>query len=110
MESGGGCFPQVSGIRFTYDLSQPVGNRIASIEVKSNRGYQSIDLEAVYKVAVNSFLSEGNDGYQVFKQAISSKDLGYMQYDVVTEYITKHSPVNPQLEGRINGSNLNYGA
>lgn len=106
VESGGGCFPQVSGIRFTYDLSQPVGHRIASIEVKSNRGYQSIDLEAVYKVAVNSFLSEGNDGYQVFKQAISSKDMGYMQFDVVMEYIAKHSPINPQTEGRIKGVNL----
>src|SRR5687767_13080314 len=38
VEEGSGRFPQVSGIRFTWDGSQPAGSRIVSVEVQGEDG------------------------------------------------------------------------
>ncbi|HID64719.1 MAG TPA: multifunctional 2',3'-cyclic-nucleotide 2'-phosphodiesterase/5'-nucleotidase/3'-nucleotidase, partial [Anaerolineae bacterium] len=98
-----GRFPQVGGLRYSFNPAQPVGSRIVSVEVKNPDGsYSPIDLNAVYKVASNDFMRHGGDGYDVFAEnAIDPYDAGALLADAVAGYIGTYSPVSPAVEGRI---------
>jgi 5'-nucleotidase len=102
-DSGTGRFPQVSGIRYTWDGSKPVGERIISVEVLNADGaYSLIDPMAVYSVAANDFLRNGGDEYTMFRdRAVNARNDGKELDVVVAEYIRANSPVMPQIEGRI---------
>ncbi|MCX7795502.1 MAG: 5'-nucleotidase C-terminal domain-containing protein [bacterium] len=97
-----GRFPQVSGLRFVWDPNADVGKRIVSVEIKNPDGtYQPIDPTRTYRVVTNNFLAQGGDGYTVFQKGTNFINLGFVDYDVLREYIQKNSPINPQIEGRI---------
>lgn len=103
VEQGAGRFPQVSGIKFSWDGSKEFGKRIVSVDVLGADGkYSPIDPNATYTVASNDFMRLGGDGYAVFKDnAINPYDGGSPLDVVVGDYIKANSPVNPQVEGRI---------
>jgi len=96
-----GRFPQVSGLRFSWDAASPPGNRIKSVEVKTQAGYRPLDPEGEYRVVTNSFVADGGDGYDIFKEAKNTVYLGVVDYEILADYIAANSPVNPQVEGRI---------
>jgi 5'-nucleotidase / UDP-sugar diphosphatase len=102
-DSGTGRFPQVSGIRYTFDPAQEVGSRIVSVEIANEDGsFSAIDEAAIYSVATNDFMRRGGDGYTVFAEnAINAYDFGRPLDAVVAEYIRNNSPVSPMLDGRI---------
>ncbi|KAF8064656.1 yfkN [Scenedesmus sp. PABB004] len=60
-----GRFPQVSGVRFSYDPSRPPGARVlpGSVTVGSERA--PLDPGARYALATKAFLAEGKDGFDV---------------------------------------------
>ncbi|MBZ1407906.1 5'-nucleotidase C-terminal domain-containing protein, partial [Escherichia coli] len=64
-EQGAGRFLQVSGLRYAFDLSRAPGDRVVRVEVKTEKGYVPLDLEATYRVVVNSFIAAGGDGFTV---------------------------------------------
>ncbi|CAM3894738.1 bifunctional metallophosphatase/5'-nucleotidase [Corallococcus sp. ZKHCc1 1396] len=66
-----GRFPQVSGLRFTYDLRKPPGERVTRVEVRG----RTLDETAVYRLATLSFIASGNDGYTMFKELPVSRGL-----------------------------------
>jgi len=103
---GTGRFPQVAGLRYTWNPNLPVGSRVVSVEVKNPDGtYSPIDLNAVYKVAANDFMRRGGDDYSVFaEKAINPYDFGPTLDEAVADYIAAHSPVAPAVEGRITRS------
>lgn len=98
-----GRYPQVSGIRFSYDGSQPAGSRVISVEVQLEDGsFAPIDPAATYSVASNDFMRRGGDGYAVFAEnAINPYDFGRPLDQVLADYIAANAPVAPALEGRI---------
>lgn len=102
-DGAGGRFPQVGGIRFTFDPTQAVGSRIVSVEVRGEDGeYAPIDPEAIYSVASNDFLRLGGDGYEMFlENAIDPYDFGKPLDQVVAEYMAANSPITGETEGRI---------
>ena len=55
----------VSGLKFTFDGSRPVGERIKPEDIMLPSG-ASIDLAAKYTMAVNNYVGNGGDGYQCF--------------------------------------------
>lgn len=97
----GGRFPQVAGMRFMWDPDAPAGSRVIAIEVAEGDGYRPIDPNAVYRVATNDYLAGGGDGYTVFESGANWYATGFVLADVVADYIREHSPVAPQVEGRI---------
>ncbi len=103
VEAGAGRFPQVSGIRFSWDGSQDVGMRIVSVEVLGADGsYTKLDPEATYTIASNDFMRAGGDGYSMFNdKAINPYDGGSPLDTVLGDYIKANNPINPQVEGRI---------
>lgn len=52
-----------SGFRFGYDLSRPIGQRIVFATLNG----VPLDANASYRVTVSDFLSNGGDGFSVFK-------------------------------------------
>ena len=100
---GTGRFPQVAGLRFSWDGSKPAGERIVSAEVRGADGeYSPVDPEAVYQLVTNDFNRRGGDDYAVFNDsAINPYDFGSPLDPALADYITAHSPVDVQLEGRI---------
>jgi 5'-nucleotidase / UDP-sugar diphosphatase len=102
VETGEGRFPQVAGMRFTYNPDAPAGSRVVSIEVMRDGSYVAIDPAATYRVVTNNFMLTGGDGYAVFTQGRNQLDTGFIMADVVMDYIGANSPVNPPVEGRIN--------
>ncbi|MCB8942314.1 MAG: 5'-nucleotidase C-terminal domain-containing protein [Ardenticatenaceae bacterium] len=100
---GTGRFPQVSGLRFTWNVDEPAGSRLVSVEIHQTDGsYASLDPAATYKIATNDFLRRGGDGYtQFMDKAIDPYDAGDNLEEAVAAYIMAQSPINPQIEGRI---------
>ena len=102
-ESGSGRFPQVAGMRFTWDPAAPAGRRIVAVEMRGADGnHAPLDPEAVYKVATNQFLRRGGDGYVAFRdRAIEPYDFGPGLEEALAAYIEARSPVQAGAEGRI---------
>lgn len=102
VESGGGRFPQVAGLRFAFDPAAPVGSRVSDVEVQAAGGWAPIDMSAIYGVVSNDFMRRGGDGYSMFRdRAINAYDFGPDLADVLAEYLIEHQPYTPYLDGRI---------
>ncbi|MFC1910117.1 bifunctional metallophosphatase/5'-nucleotidase [Chloroflexota bacterium] len=95
-----GRFPQVSGIRFTWNPDNMQGNHIVSVDVKTDAGYRPIDLSANYRVAISNFMYQGGDGYTVFQNGKNFTNISLIDYEVLVDYLKANSPVNPQIDGR----------
>lgn len=97
-----GRFPQVSGLRFTFDASKLPGQRIVEAMV----GGKPVDTGSNYTVATSDFLvSRGGDGYTMFKDAklLIAADKAPKDSEVFEKAI-KESPnatISPRVEGRI---------
>ncbi|MFN2340378.1 MAG: bifunctional UDP-sugar hydrolase/5'-nucleotidase [Halanaerobium sp.] len=91
-----GLFPQVSGIKFTFDGEAEPGNRVQEVWV----GGEALDESKMYTVATNDFMKAGGDGYSMFTDAPIVSEAGGLE-EVLMEYIEANSPVAPETEGRI---------
>ncbi|KAG2448379.1 hypothetical protein HYH02_006961 [Chlamydomonas schloesseri] len=66
-----GRFPQVSGLKFSFDPSKPPGSRVVPGSVyiwEFESEPVPMDLDHKYKVAVKEYLAKGKDGYDVFTE------------------------------------------
>ena len=96
---------QVSGITYTWDDSQPAGEKVVpdSVLVDENRDgvvEEPIDPAATYRVVANSFLSDGGDGFGVFAEA-TNKYFGGLDIDALTAYLGANDPYAPTATDRI---------
>lgn len=98
-----GRFPQVSGIRYSFDPTQEVGSRIVSVEIDNGDGtFSPIEPDVVYTLVTNNFMRTGGDGYTVLaEQAIDPYDFGTVDYDATINYLKTFTEVTPVVEGRI---------
>lgn len=103
VEEGGGRFPQVAGLRFSWDPSvQPLAGRIKSVEVREGEGWVPIDPAKVYAVVSNNFMRAGGDGYTTFRDgARNAYDFGPGLEDVLADYLSAHPDYVPGTSGRI---------
>ncbi|GAA5335632.1 bifunctional metallophosphatase/5'-nucleotidase [Thermus hydrothermalis] len=101
-EAQAGRFLQVSGLRYAFDLSRPAGDRVVRVEVKTEKGYVPLDLEATYRVVVNNFIAAGGDGFTVLKEAQGYRvDTGFSDAESFMDYLKELKVVEAGLEGRI---------
>ncbi len=101
IETVAGRFPQVAGIRYSFDASKPVGSRITGVQIADAQGYSLIKPDATYRVVTNNFLLTGGDGYSVLQAGTNKLDTGLIDVDVTSEYIRAHSPISAEVQGRI---------
>ncbi|GAB4358143.1 MAG: 5'-nucleotidase C-terminal domain-containing protein [Oricola sp.] len=103
IEEGAGRFPQVAGLKFTFDAEAEPGSRVSNVMVETADGtFEPIDPDATYGVVSNNFMRAGGDGYKVFaEKGMNAYDYGPGLEEVVASYIGDHSPYKPYTDGRI---------
>lgn len=103
-----GAFPQVAGLKLVYCASAPCpaalrsGGRVTELTVNG----VPVDWAATYRIAVNSFMTGGGDGYAMLKDACARpdgycRDTGVLKLDLLIEEFKTKSPVVRHVEGRI---------
>lgn len=101
IEDGGGRFPQVAGMKFTFDPAAPVGARVSDVLVKEGEAWVPIDPAKDYLVVTNNYVRRGGDGYKMFADAAEAYDFGPDLADVTADYLAKTGPYTPFTDGRI---------
>lgn len=102
-ERAKGRFPQVAGLKFTWDSSAPPNEgRITEVLVMSDDGFVPIDPAATYSVATNDYVRNGGDGYKMFMgDDKNAYDFGPDIADVTADYLAANAPYQPYVDGRI---------
>jgi 5'-nucleotidase len=93
-----GRFPQVSGIRFSFDATRPAGSRIVEIKVNG----QPLNDETKYTLATMNFLLAGGDGYSMMANSrvlIGSEQA--RQDTEILERMMRSRAIAPKVDGRI---------
>ena len=102
VEDVAGRFPQVSGMRFTFDPTQPAnGGRVTSIYIDEDGSWVPLDLNKTYGMVSNNFIRGGGDGYKVFRSASDIYDFGPDLAEVVADYIGANPGYSGYTDGRI---------
>ena len=96
LPEGAGGFPQVSdGVSFTINR---VTGRCEDVRIQGN----PLDPARTYRIATNSYLAAGGDGYRMFLNAVDRYDSSRFLRDVFADYL-KHlgGVVTPAVGRRI---------
>lgn len=101
IEDGAGRFPQVAGLKYSFDPAAAAGARVSEVMVQAGDGWVPIDPAATYKVVSNNYVRGGGDGYGMFRAAANAYDFGPDLADVTAEYLAKNLPYQPFTDGRI---------
>jgi 5'-nucleotidase len=102
IDDGAGRFPQVAGLKYSFDKSKPAGSRLISVDVQEGTEFKPIDPEKTYGVVSNNYMRAGGDGYTVFaKDGKNAYDFGPNLESVVADYLGAHNPYKPYTDGRI---------
>ena len=97
-----GRFPQVAGLKFTWDPTVAANEgRIQEVMVMKDGDYAPIDPAATYAVATNNYVRNGGDGYKMFKDAEKAYDYGPDLADVTAEFMAAQGDYKPYTDGRI---------
>lgn len=88
----------VSGVEAIYSRELPDFERITLLKV----GGEPWDPDKTYRVATTDFIAAGNVGLQILldidPQYVTHSDLAVKE--AIIEYVKRHSPVDPKVEGR----------
>ena len=84
MTPGSGAFAQFAGLRMTIRNSQVTEAFIRGAPIDPNRSY---------RMAINNFVAAGGDGYPRLTQHPGYVDSGFVDADVMREFIAARSPL-----------------
>ncbi|WP_298565367.1 bifunctional metallophosphatase/5'-nucleotidase [uncultured Aliiroseovarius sp.] len=100
-EEAAGRFPQVAGMKYTFDPAKPAGERVSDVMVMEGDAFAPIDPAKTYGVVSNNYVRNGGDGYKMFRSAENAYDFGPDLADVTAEYLANMGAMAPVLDGRI---------
>lgn len=92
-----GRFPQFSGAIVTFNPKKPAGNRVESIALKDGT---PLDLNKIYKVASDDYISVGGDEYNMFINAKTVANYPALT-EIVIENIKKNGVTNLTTDHRL---------
>ncbi|CAG8667965.1 7670_t:CDS:2 [Funneliformis mosseae] len=100
-------FIQVSGIRFTYDSSRMMYDRVLEVKIRNpkTRKFESINLSEPYKILTNDFISNTGDG--ILPYPIEYIPIGNEEVEV-EHYIKSRCMIKPYLDGRIEDKSIKH--
>jgi 5'-nucleotidase len=100
VEAQPGRFPQVSGIRFSYDASRKSGDRVSNILVN---GKPLNDRQLYSLAATNYVVKDAGDGYDMFGDAkvLIGPDQAPSESDILQKKIGSVAAIAPKSDGRI---------
>jgi len=100
VETQPGRFPQVSGVRFTYDASRKPGERVTSISVNG----KPLDDRQLYSLAATNYVvKDAGDGYDMFRDAkvLVGPEQAPSESDILQKKIASVASIAPKTDGRI---------
>jgi 5'-nucleotidase len=103
-----GRFPQVSGIRFSFDTRAPKGSRVTKIKING----LPLDDRKIYTLATTRYLTEGKDGYEMLLGARLLTKLKLPQNvdaEILRRAIMSRRAIAPRTDGRIELINKSAG-
>ena len=90
---------QVSnGFSYTWNASRPIGERVDPSTISIDG--VPIDIEAMYRVTVNSYLADGGSGFSVLTEG-TERTGGMIDLDALVSYFSANSPIEPGPQDRI---------
>jgi 5'-nucleotidase len=94
-----GRFPQVSGLRFSFDGRRPPGSRVVSLTVNG----QPLDAQHTYTMATNAYVANGGDGYTMFRggRYLITPEEAQVEAAIVMNALAAMGLSAPQPDGRI---------
>ena len=78
-----GYFPQIAGFRVCIDRSRPDGQRIAQLQVPTDRGWEQIEADRDYALVAPDYIYRGGDGYDFSKARDVSRPASELRYLVL---------------------------
>jgi len=84
-EAGSGAFAQFAGIQITMNGSSIVSATVAGKLVEASN---------TYRLSVNAYMASGGDGYPRLSDHANYVNSGFVDAEVLKEYISNHSPLN----------------
>jgi 5'-nucleotidase len=91
-----------SGLTYTLDLTKTGADRVVTDSIRLNG--QAVDPSATYRVASNSFLAGGGDGFPTLGQGTNDR-VGAEDLTALEKYLAAHSspgdPIEPPAADRI---------
>ncbi|XP_033741400.1 snake venom 5'-nucleotidase-like [Pecten maximus] len=108
-----GALLQMSGLLVKYDLGQPKGQRVVSVEARCRRcnipEYSPLIDTEVYRVVAQAFIIKGGDGYSVLQDHNEQwYQYNLLDIDVLSQYLVKSNPVTSGLERRFQFTNSSH--
>ena len=93
-----GHFPQVSGLRFSFDGRHPPGSRVVSLTVNG----QPLDAQHLYTLATNAYVANGGDGYTMFRgrRYLITPEEAQVEAVMVMNALAALGPSAPHTDGR----------
>ena len=88
VEDAEGRFLQVSGIRYGFNQSQPVGSRVVFAHLETDDGWVPVDDDKSYNLLCANFIANGGDGYESLTSSELIFEYGNTLSDTVIE-VTK---------------------
>jgi len=85
MAAGSGAFAQISGAEIKV-----ANGKVTSMSVAG----MAIDMNKTYRLAVNSYMASGGDGYPKISDHVNFVDTGFVDADMLVEYIQNNSPLS----------------
>jgi 5'-nucleotidase len=92
-----GRFPQVSGLRYSFDASRPAGARLGEITVAG----RPLDPRAKYTLVTTSYVAEGGDEYAMLKGHANLLKERLTDSEVLRRAVAAAKVIAPQTDGRI---------
>ena len=86
------------GFGYTWKASAPVGQKVDPASLRLNGA--PVDPAGRYRVTVNSFLSNGGDGFRVFNEGTERRG-GPLDVDAMEAWLKAHSPQTAPETNRI---------
>lgn len=97
--AGSGRFPQLAGLRVRFDPALPPGSRITLLALADGT---PIEPAQTVRIATNSFLRNGGDGYGLLAAAAHDVYEASETIDqVVADVVTRAGSIAPGLDGRL---------
>ena len=81
-------FQQFAGVKLYFKDNKLV----KTLEVRGKK----VENSKKYKISLNSYIASGGDGYPQLSNHPSYIDTGYVDADMLKEYISNHSPLKAE--------------
>ena len=83
------------GVSYTYDISRPVGQRVAAMTVQ---GKPVADTD-VFAICLNSYRASGTGGYDCYVGCPVVREIGTEMSDLILDYFKQYGDAMPERRG-----------